>query len=135
MLRHSNNKRNRKTSQHTFTLTSNHFDQLTWPKFPFILQILYSSFYDIIIVKNIINKMLMKLLWIFSALMKKKKQCLSQFVSPQMYHKKILFLLCCMYSNIIFVELVILSLKRKSKLCLICCWNCGSCVTWMQLCK
>lgn len=72
MLRHSNNKRNRKTSQHTFTLTSNHFDQLTWPKFPFILQILYSSFYDIIIVKNIINKMLMKLLWIFSALMKKK---------------------------------------------------------------
>ena len=34
---------------------------------------------------------------------------------------------------LIFIELVILSLKRKSKLCLICCWNCGSRVTWMQL--
>ena len=36
---------------------------------------------------------------------------------------------------LIFIELVILSLNRKSKLCLICCWNCGSRVTWMQLCK
>ena len=53
--------------------------------------------------------------------------------SPQMYYKRILFLLCCSCSN--FYWTCHFVSNRKSKLCLICCWNCGSRVTWMQLCK